>query len=239
MQKQSIDTQTALVVLGDRSIATNKLEKLQENTIRAIETIDTEENRNTIRRVFVGFSLHRIKASQRRGEFLKWIKRHVKGIGYQQCNFYMRIASVCVEKARVTKPELLALPGDQIDLPLESTADEARRFVEKVEKFVGGLSFNQLLEKYDIKTSKKIGGARSAKGNDSDEDEPIDPEQIAAQTREELSSALGALRYLLIEENVCQRLTKDDISSFESSLSALTKEWHAAMKKTLKSKKAA
>src|SRR5690606_16247103 len=166
-----------------------QLPKLQAAALQQLAEIRRMERESAARAVLAGLTLIRVKHSLKHGQFLPWLKQHVQGVGYQQCNFYMGLAQVFVAKARITKPDMLALPGDQTALSLDAEG-EARGFFSKLEKFVGEASLNDLLDKHGLK-KKKLGGKRTSAADTGDgDDTPTDPEELAALKREELSEWL-------------------------------------------------
>jgi hypothetical protein len=62
----------------------------------------------------------------------------------------MRLATVFIERTRATKPEMLALPGDQTSLDLADN-HHGKQLAAKLATFVGELSLNELLIKHGIK----------------------------------------------------------------------------------------
>lgn len=227
----------AVVVLNDAALTVQKqqLVALQSSTVKTLSLIQHEEQANTLRRVLVGFALHRIKASLKHGEWMPWLKKGVKGKGYAQCNFYMRLATVAAEEMRVTRPELLALPGDQSELSLDTAEGEARRFMEKLTKFVGDKTFNELLDEHGIKETKKIGGAREKRVVEADPTD-TDPEQLYLAARDEIGGALAHAESLLVTENRLQFLAghPEEISGVVSGLRSLADKVEAAAKPLLK-----
>jgi hypothetical protein len=142
----------------------------------------------------------------------------------------MRLAVAAIQKTKATVPEILALPGDQKELALESVDETARHLMEKLAAWVGDRSLNEMLCNLGIKADGKLGGAREK----SDDDAPITPEQLAAQTREELSAWHEMGRQLLLTDNVCSRLTPDEIRALDESLDAMLAQWRRGLKDTLK-----
>jgi hypothetical protein len=106
--------------------------------------------------ILAGLTLHRVKASLPHGKFGAWVAQistsggNLPAVKKSQASNYMRLALVFVEKAKVQKPDLLALPGDQTALELGDNAQHAR-FLGKLNGFVGDLSLNELLIKHGIK----------------------------------------------------------------------------------------
>ena len=223
----------ALAVLKEGQISTAVLiSKLQAVALQQIAEIKSMERGSAIRGVLVGLTLHRIKAGLAHGDWMPWLKKSLKGAGHRQANYYMRLATTFIAAAKVSKPELLALPGDQAELSLEPADATARHFMDKVGKFVGECSLNELLDKHHIKGSGKLGGKHES---DDDAPEPvIDPEQLAEQAREELAAWHEAGRQLLLTENICSRLSQDEIRNFSSSLDAMLAQWHRGLGKILK-----
>lgn len=224
----------ALVVLTDATLVTEKqlLAKFQKATIAALQQIQKEEQLDTRRRVLIGFALHRIKQSVGHGKFLPWLKANVKGRGYAQCNYYMRAATACVEETNLSAPDLLALPAVNLNKLAAPAKPALAPFMSKVDSFCGDLTFAELLDKHGIKETKKLGGARPA-GTEPDI-LVVDPEQLAAQKREELSAWLEQGRQLLLKENVCKAIKPEDTRAFDSGLTTLTSQWRAAIGNILK-----
>jgi hypothetical protein len=104
-----------------------------------------------LRGLLVGMALVRIKHSMPHGTFGPWVQENITAFGDRWASYLMRLGLAFAEKAKVTKPELLAIPGDQTELALDTMEGAQRRFVEKAVKFVGELSLNELLIKYGIK----------------------------------------------------------------------------------------
>jgi hypothetical protein len=61
----------------------------------------------------------------------------------------MRLAMTFIEKAKVSKPDLLALPGDQLTLDVGDN-HPAQRFLSKLSTFVGELTRTELLIKHGL-----------------------------------------------------------------------------------------
>ncbi|AHF94203.1 hypothetical protein OPIT5_08245 [Opitutaceae bacterium TAV5] len=233
---------TALALVADPALAVkgDDLDKLKSDTAQMVASVAQMQTKAAMAAVLSGIALHRVKASLKHGEFGKWIKQiRTSGANLKtadrQCNYYMRLATAFLEKAKAQKPALLALPGDQTALELGDN-HPARDLFTKLERFVGGSSLNELLDKHGIKSAPKLGGKRT-KGEDTDdgeEPEKISPEELAAAAKEELGEWFERGRQLLITENLCARLAPADIRSVAGSFDALRAEWRDAYKKTLK-----
>jgi hypothetical protein len=219
---------SALAVLSDRQNCTPvQISKLQSVAIQQLAMVKGLERDAALRAILVGLTLHRIKASLAHGEFMPWIKAKVQGAAYRQCNYFLKLAAVFVEKTRVTRPEFLALPGDQTDLAIKPADAQARRFMDKATKFVGEASLNELLDEHRIKDTKKLGGRRDA-GDSAPA--KIDPERVAEMKREEASEWLARAQQLFVEENIFQHLKPDERKTVVESLEAIAAKARAALK---------
>ena len=228
-------TSSALVVLSDRELSYNEeqLPKLQAAALEQIAMVGSLHREAAARAILAGLTLHRVKASLKHGGFLPWLKANVKGAGYSQCNFYMRLAGAFIEHAKVTKPDLLAMPGDQIALALDGEG-ESRNFLGKLSKFVGNNSLSSLLDKYGIKSTKALGGSR-----ETEESAPLpvvtDPEVIRLQSMDEIGTSFGRVRALLIQENRLQYFVghADQIKSIVDGFRSLADDIEKAAKPLL------
>jgi len=209
-----------------------ELADLQRDTLQQLGIMSGLRREEALRGLLVGAALLRIKASIGHGNFMPWVKANVTTIGQRWVNYLMRLALVFFAKSRVLKSELLALPGDQLNLAIEGKEGMQRQMVEKAVKFVGDLSIAELLEKHGIKDTKKLGGARDKKEGD-EAPATIDPEQLAANARAALSDVHETLRQLLLTDNVCQYLSKTEIRDFDKSLGALLGRWRSSLRATL------
>lgn len=195
-------TSSALVVLSDQALtySEEQLPKLQLAALHQLEMVRQLQRESAARAIMAGLTLHRVKASLKHGHFMPWLRSNLSGSGYSQCNYYMRLASAFVVKGKVTKPDLLALPGDQSELALDGGEGAARAFYAKLAAFVGDKTLNDLLDKYGIKDTKAKGGARTP-GASNTEPVIVDPETLRLQSMDEIGSALERARNLLIKEN--------------------------------------
>jgi len=226
----------ALAVLKEDQITTAVvISKLQAVAIEQLAAIPRIEREAALRAILAGVTLHRVKSGLVHGEFRRWLSQmstsggHLPAVSKTQVNYYMRLATVALAKTSATKPELLAVLGDQTELSLEPADANARRFMDKLVKFVGTKSLNELLRDHGIKDGKKLGGARDK----ADAEAPIDPEQLAEQAREELSAWHETGRQLLLTDNLCSRLAPDEILTFDDALDAMLAQWRRGLKDTL------
>lgn len=226
----------ALVVLNDPQILPTGLHlaDLQQCALRQMELISSLERDAALRAILVGLALHRIKAGLQHGEFLPWINANI-GKSRKQCSFYMRLALVFVNSARVSATELLELPADNTDIALTASEGVARRFMEKAVKFVGDKSLNEILREHGIKDSGKLGGARTA-DEARDADAASDAEQLYLFARDEIGGVITAAESLLLKENRLQHLVghPDEIRGVVESLRSLADKVEAAAKPFLK-----
>ncbi len=229
----------ALAVLEKRENCTAvQLSKLQAVALQQIAMIKTMERDAALRAILAGLTLDRVKAALNHGEFMPWIKANLDGAGYRQANYYMRLAAAFVTCMNVSRPEILALPGDQKALALEPADATARRFMEKAANFVGDRSLNELLDHLHIKDRKPLGGARDAAKDTRTEVEKL--AELQETVRAELASWITTGRQLLITENVCQHLScPAEIAAIHDQLLDLKTEFTKAIQPLLKKRSAA
>lgn len=226
---------SALVVLADTKLTAQgeQLAQLQKSAVAALQAVPQMERQAAAHAILAGMTLHRVKASLPHGSWEPWVNQigtsgaDLKKVSLTQVKHYMRLATVFIGKAKVTAPDVLALPGDQTQLLLEGGEGEARAFFGKLSKFVGTKSLNELLSEHQIKGAKKLGGKREAAESDEPTDTPPVPtaEELAAQTRTELAEWIEHGRQLLIHDNVCSRLAGADVRAFASALDSMLKHW--------------
>jgi hypothetical protein len=245
---RSAKTSTALAVVSDQEIASAApVEQLKAVAVREFYRVAQSEQENALRAILLGLTLHKIKASLAHGEFTPWVKNHLaasdqkrtevrfwsSGTASRNAQYFMRLALVAVAATDATKPELLALPGDQAELHLDTTAAEAHHFMAKLGRFVGERSLNELLREHGIKDSKPTGGRRERTAAQADA-EPITPERLAAQAREELSEWCELGRQLLITDNVCSHLQPEEVRAFYDGLHSMLEHWRKHMRTILR-----
>ena len=148
----------ALTVLAAPELTVQKdgVKKLQSAAVAQCAAVNQMESKAAMGAVLAGLTLHRVKASMPHGKFGAWVEQistsggNLPAVKKSQANNYMRLALAFVERTRVQKPDLLALPGDQTALELGDSAT-TRRFMEKLQGFVGECSLNELMIKHGIK----------------------------------------------------------------------------------------
>ena len=148
----------ALTVLAAPELTVQKdgVKKLQSAAVVQCAAVNQMESKAAMGAVLAGLTLHRVKASMPHGKFGAWVEQistsggNLPAVKKSQANNYMRLALAFVERTRVQKPDLLALPGDQTALELGDSAT-TRRFMGKLQGFVGECSLNELLIKHGIK----------------------------------------------------------------------------------------
>lgn len=238
MSNHNQANRSALVVLADSKLTAqgDQLAQLQKSAVVALQAVPQMERQAAAHAILAGMTLHRVKASLRHGEWEPWVKQIVTSgddltkptkAGLTQVKYYMRLATVFIGKAKVTAPDVLALPGDQTQLALEGGEGEARAFFGKLSKFVGTKSLNELLSEHQIKGTKKLGGKRETEEEDDTTDTPLVPtaEELAAQAKTELADWVEQGRQLLLTDNVCSRLASADVRAFASALDSMLGHW--------------
>jgi len=203
------NTSNALALVADPAfaVANSDLEKLQFAAVAQIAAVAQMESNAARGGVLAGITLHRVKASLGHGSFRPWLESANVNFGshlsahsrVKIANNYMRLASAFLEKAKVTKPSLLALPGDQTAIELGDN-HPSRDLFEKLDSFVGTLSLNELLIAHGIKDTKKLGGARTAGEAEAEADAAPSPESLAATVRDEVGGAIERLETLILKE---------------------------------------
>ncbi len=216
------------LVISDRA----QLGTLQTRVIEQIDAVHRVEHENVVRRLCIGLALIVIKESLPHGKFLPWLKSGAKDIGYTQCTYMMRLAREWLDTARLKQPEIAALPNAEFQLDTKDAA--MRKLVTSAEKFVGKLSWTELLQKHGIKEQAKLGGARARRGDD--EPAQNDPEQLEFFALEEIGGVIVRAEELLIKENRLQHLVKkpEAIRGVVDSLRKLADQVEAAAKPLLK-----
>jgi hypothetical protein len=161
------------------------LEGLKRAAIDQMAAIAQMENRAAMGGTLAGLTLLRVKASLPHGEFTRWLntiradsktnRSSFLKATIRQAQYYMKLAAVFLEKAKVTKPALLALPGDQLALGEISAEGDTRELFLKLQKFTGNCSLNELLIKHDIKAvglKKELAAQRKKEADEAGEEEP-------------------------------------------------------------------
>lgn len=212
----------------------NKLEKTElakfcGHIAHQVALIFTTERDNNIRRIFVGLALHRIKASLKHGEWMPWKKKHLE-CSNSKINELMRAAEAFHSEVQIADKELLALGNGENAL----AAKDARRVTNAALKFVGDLSWGELLDKHGIKAQAKVGGKRTPAGTP--EGGAPSNEELYQQSRDEIGGALTSVETLLIKENRLQYLADhpEEVAGVVTSLRKLADQVEEAAKPILK-----
>ncbi|OAM89317.1 hypothetical protein OH491_13665 [Termitidicoccus mucosus] len=208
------------------------LEGLKRAAVDQLAAVGQMENKAAMGGTLAGLTLLRVKASMERGRFDGWLAEKEKSTtggrikpSRSTAYNYMKLATVFLEKAKVTKPDLLTLPGDQLTLSEISAEGDARELFLKLQKFTGGHSLNELLIKHDIKS----GGLKKELAKPAPDDEPAPPptpEEMFEMARDEIGGALERIEHLLIKENRLQHLFDhpDELRGVMESLRLLTEK---------------
>jgi hypothetical protein len=230
----------SVALLADKQVIAHSdaLADLQNATLAQLKLLRGLRREEALRSLLVGAALLRIKASLDRGTWMPWVQTNITDFGQRYVNYLMRLALAFFEKSRIEKSELLALPGEQLDLAVEGKEGAQRRFLEKAMKFVGQLSLAELLEKYGIKETKKLGGAREP--GEKTPSLPATAEQMYLQSRDEIGGAIERAENLLLKENILQHLAghPEEIRGVVDALRSLASKVEAAAAPMLKAVKA-
>ena len=159
----SKSTTHALTVLAAKELTVGKddINELQETAAAQIAAVGQMESTAAKGAILAGITLHRVKASLPHGKFGAWVASlsganvHRGGnlrSGKSQANYYMRLAQVFIERTKLKKTDLLALPDGQSAL---DSGDTTKHFCSALESFVGELSLNELLIRHNIKAVRK------------------------------------------------------------------------------------
>lgn len=230
----SSSSQTLALVGSDALRAHDaELTRLQRAVVQQHELILHETTTTAMRALFIGVALHRIKGSMPYGAFGPWIATNFRGTSRRTVSYYMSAALVFIGELKLSQRELLISPDDTAELSLESSDAAIKAFVAKAKKFIGDMSFSELLAKYGIKERTQLGGARTAA-----KAPPAAPdaEQLYLFARDEIGSALQRAEDLLIKENRLQHLAghPDEVRGVVEGLRELADRVEKAAKPLLK-----
>lgn len=122
----------------------------------------------------------------------------------------MRLALTFMEKARVSAPDLLALPGEQLTLDVGDN-HPARRFLAKLSSFVGELTRTELLIKHGIsgvglKTALEQG------------EESTPPAGMAEDYFAEVAERVYGFRQIVTSRESLQRLTPQQLETLNQTV---------------------
>lgn len=203
------------------------LARLQTRVLEQSDVVHRIEHENVIRRLCIGLALTIIKESLKHGEFLPWLKEGpARAAGYTNCTYMMRLAREWLDASKQARTEAAALPA--ADFTLDTKDATMGRLVASAEKFVGSKSWTELLQKYGIRETARLGGAREA--GEEGEATPQDAEQLYLFTRDELGNWLGHGETLFLKENRLQHLVghPEEIRGVVHGLRALADKIEAA-----------
>jgi len=215
---------------SDKRLSTLQLAAIEH--FRTMRRMRGEESRHGLA---AGMLLWTIKESLPHGEFGKWAEQNIEFFGKTYRNYLMQLALVFIEKMKVQRPELLAVRGDQMELAIEKRETLVARFEERVGKFIGDLTLAELFDKHGIKDSKKVGGARE-KTPGVAPSAPASPEQLAANTRDEIGGAIQRIETLLFIEGRLSHVTDDHdfLRGLSTSLGGIAKKADDTIRQLLK-----
>lgn len=237
MSKPKEKTSLSISLKNRETFAVVEISQLQNVAVQQLAAIPRLQREAALRAILCGFTLHRVKATVDHGQWMPWLNQITTTGGNlpnrSQCNYYMRLADVAVEKMKATRPELLALPGDQSELTLDTADGQTRAFMEKLTKFVGTKSLNELLDEHGIKNAKQVGGKREA----GDESAPTpSAEELYTQSRDEIGGIIQRAETMFFTENRLQYMAghPEEITGVVTGLRSLADKVEAAAKSILK-----
>jgi len=207
-------TQHALTVLASTELVAkdNELELLKTAAVDQFAAVAKMEGRAARGGIVCGLTLHRLKSSLPHGKFLPFVDQMFPEGTFQSpvtrrknVSYLMRLAEVFIEKAKVSKPDILALPGDPLSLELGDN-HTAQRFLEKLDKFAGEASLNELLIKHGIKGVGLKKALEAAKAKEEGEPAAPDAEQLYLQYRDEAGGVIQRAESLFLQEGCLAHL---------------------------------
>lgn len=208
----------ALALLSHPEFAVKKdgLAKLSEVAVAQVAAVGELESKAAIGAVVAGLTLHRVKASVPHGKFGDWQAKHLtkihgwsKATAAKNVSYYMRLSQIFVEKTKIERPALLALPGDQLALDV-GDSHQAKEFFTKVSKFVGGISLTDLLIKHGIRSV----GLKKELANDDDAPAPGAAEDYFAQVAERIYG----FRQIVANRESLLRLTPQQLDTLKAEV---------------------
>lgn len=203
--KTSKKNDLALVAISSVTLTDKqRIAKLQNVISEQIALVGRVEHENIVRRLFVGLGLIVIKASLKHGQWLPWFKKHAPGASYRQCAYMMSAARDWIKSQELGGKDLAVLPAGEWSLDLKD--DAFSKLSKSAEKFIGGMTWGELLDANNIKDAGKIGGART-KGKPGAPATP-DEETLYFAARDEIGGFLNRGEEMLVKENRLQFLAK-------------------------------
>ncbi len=234
MSKDEKTSSSALVISG--ALLTNKqqLASFQKKTAKQLALIVRVEGENVARRLCVGLAFHVIKESLDHGEWGPWKEAHVlKHMSERQVHYMMAAAAVWLEKARVSKPEVAALPSGNFSLKLKDGA--SKKLAASAVAFAAGRTWGELLDEEGIKDGAPpaLGGARKGAAK---KGKTQSAEQLYLFARDEIGTSLTAVERVLVKENMLQHMVDhpEEVAGVVESLRTLADKVEKAAKPLMK-----
>jgi hypothetical protein len=225
---ESKTTALALVSAPEWRVSGDELKQQQERAIMQFRAMSQMDTQMAAGAVFTGMSLMRVKASLPRGGFDKWKKQKLATANFWtpataklNAHLYMSLALEFLAGAKITKPELLALPGDQLALDFGDNHENAD-FLRKLKRFVGKSSLNELLIKHGIKK----GNTKKTRDDPTD----VTPAKSAHDLCMEILETLTLARKDACDQTVWMQMSRaqhDDIKAAFEEASAQIDRLHA------------
>lgn len=207
---------------------------LAETITRAREQfakLRDSDKENALRGIFLGGLFTQLKQAAGHGNFERIAKDQMAEIPKRTRVELMRLWAAFVREAKVALPKELAIPDAQLALSLGGGEGPAAEVTAAALRFVGDLSLHALLVEHEVRDKKKLGGARE--GADA-KPGPVDPEQLAAHAKAELTDAVETLRQLLLTDNVSTVLSKEEIRAVDQSIHGIHTQWRRHVRDALK-----
>jgi Protein of unknown function (DUF3102) len=215
--KGNFKATSALALLSDKSVATENLQKFGDRVADEFAQIPQQEQMNAARAILVGIGLHAVKAGMKHGEFTPWLQSKVNQVNFWSpatakvnASYYMRLAIAFVEQSKPTRPEMLAITAATEPLNLKEAAGHAAKLLERVKKFIGERSLNEILIEEGIKNGGAGGGSSSKAAIGGGED------PLLADT----ATHLMGLRDLILNPDTVKRYTASQLNDIEVQLAS-------------------
>ncbi len=207
---------TLSLLMEKGNVHTVDISTLKTVIVDQLAAVAQMERDAALRAILIGLALWRVKAALKHGEFRPWLESNIEK-KKSQVNNYMRLATVFVERSRVTKQELLALPADTTSL--SENDREASAFFGRATKFVGDCSLNELLVKYGIKGVTREGDTPADAGTANTGD--ADGQMFFAEIAEHV---LGIRTSVLDPKNIA-RLSPRQLDDLRAEIANLNTEF--------------
>jgi len=208
-------------------VAPNELDALGQRIRAEFDWIESAQKMIPLRVVLLGIVLAQIQQSLNRGQWLPYIKAHLRGktsFAYRA----MDIGRACVAEAKLQLPQLVALRQLQLDGKPSRKRDDAQKTLKKMERWIAARTFAELRAAYSDRQCA-LGGARNRPAK-----AVIDLDALKAMKREEAAGLIERARSLLLRENILQYLAPPEVKNFVENFHDLAVELKAAAKTLLK-----